>query len=156
LSSSDKDKNQFMRSYACAHRQAMLALFSDIPLHTPSQHFILFRIKEGTAAGRLPSQRELAEEMQLTPATVTATLSYMEKLSLISRETDAGDQRVNRVRITETGIALAEELRRRMNSLDELMFDGFSPEEMEQLGQYMKRLSDNLARAESIRKEEGN
>ena len=154
VSSTQQGKNRIMRTYACAHRQAMLTLFNDIPLRTPSQHYILFRIEEGSASDSLPSQKELAQEMQLTPATVTATLSYMEKLSLIRRETDRGDMRINRIRITDKGIALADELRHRMAALDELMFDGFSAEETEELGRYMHRLADNLSRVESILKEE--
>ncbi|MDO8914659.1 MAG: MarR family transcriptional regulator [Coriobacteriia bacterium] len=57
------------------------------------------------------SQRELAEMVHLAPPTVTAMLQKMEKAGLIERSDDAEDQRITRIRLTETGRALDHDLR---------------------------------------------
>lgn len=49
------------------------------------------------------TQRELAERLQLAPATVTAMLQRMEREGSIERWTDPDDQRLTRIRLTESG-----------------------------------------------------
>lgn len=49
------------------------------------------------------TQRELAEHLQIAPATLTPMLQRMEKAGSIERYVDANDQRVTRVRLTDAG-----------------------------------------------------
>ena len=82
--------------------------------------------------------------MQLAPATMTASLSYLERLGYISRQSDARDLRKNRVVITEAGTQAAEECRRSMEQLELSMFRGFSEEELASLAAFVRRMEDNL------------
>lgn len=133
-----------MRQCDCIRRQATIATFSDVPLADPSQHFMLFFIERGSDHGILPSQRDIAENMRLSPATVTASLKAMEKYGLICRTPDKADMRINRVAITNRGRTVAAECRRRMDYLEEQMFRDFSPEELMQLTRYFERMACNL------------
>lgn len=49
------------------------------------------------------TQRELAEQLQLAPATVTTMLQRMEREGSIERWTDPDDQRLTRIRLTDAG-----------------------------------------------------
>lgn len=55
------------------------------------------------------TQRELAEQLQIAPATLTTMLQRMEKAGIIERYADAADQRISRVRLTELGREKAHE-----------------------------------------------
>jgi len=57
------------------------------------------------------SQRELAEMVHVAPPTVTAMLQKMEKAGFVERWVDEDDQRITRLRLTETGRALNHDLR---------------------------------------------
>lgn len=142
-----------LREFDHTRRQASCALFSDLALQDPAQHFMLFFIARGTDEGQPRSQRELAVKLRLSPATVTATLSALEKRGLIRRTPDPADMRVKRVEITDAGRQEAQECRRRMKLLEEAMFSGFSPEELAQLNEYFSRMSRNLKALEPRKKE---
>jgi DNA-binding MarR family transcriptional regulator len=57
------------------------------------------------------SQRELAEMLHLSPPAVTTTLQKLETDGLIERTSDAADQRLTRIHLTEEGRARSEEMR---------------------------------------------
>ena len=63
------------------------------------------------AAHDAVSQRDLAEMLHLSRPTVTAMLQKMEGSGIIERWSDAEDQRLTRVRLTEHGRELDDELR---------------------------------------------
>jgi MarR family transcriptional regulator, organic hydroperoxide resistance regulator len=56
------------------------------------------------------TQRELAEHLDISKPTVSRMLGGMERAGLIERETDATDQRLTRVRLTDAGRTLADKL----------------------------------------------
>ncbi len=140
-----------LRSFDMARRQAISALFARLPLHDPAQHFALFALECAHRAGDTPSQGEIARQLQRSPATMTATLRSLEKLGLLQRRQDELDQRKNRVEITREGLEMAERCRSCMDTLEEAMFRGFSPEELEQLSGFFTRMCRNLS---GIEKEE--
>ena len=85
------------------HRRAGSYAIADIPLQDPAQHMMLVNIDRISMHGTLPSQRELAASMHLSPATVTATLKLLERSGYVRRVADDRDQRINRVALTESG-----------------------------------------------------
>ncbi len=132
------------RQFDRAKRMATDRLFSDIPLQNPAQHFMLMVIERGSR-GEIPlSQGEIAKRLQLSPATVTASLRPLEKLGLIERKPDEKDLRKNRVSITPEGIAMMKRCQELMDTLEEETFKGFSDEELTQLTGYFKRMCSNL------------
>ena len=132
------------RAVERAKRMATDRLFADIPLQNPAQHFLLFVIEHGSH-GEVPlSQGEIAKRLQLSPATVTASLRPLEKLGLIERKPDEKDLRKNRVNITPAGKAMVKRCVELMDALEEATFKGFSEEELAQLTGYFKRMCSNL------------
>ena len=94
--------------------------------------------------GELPSQKELAEIMGVSPAAVTTTLKRLEKEGYISRTITDEDNRRNEIRLTEEGAAKVVEGREIFESVDRAMFAGFTEEEMATLISFMERIDRNL------------
>src|SRR3954468_4993200 len=63
-----------------------------------------------------PTHGELAAIEQGAPPTITAVVDKLEKLGLVTRESDPSDRRVTRVRATATGIDQLDEVRNRRTS----------------------------------------
>ena len=63
-----------------------------------------------------PTHGELAAIEQVAPPTITAVVDKLEKLGLVTRETDLTDRRVTRVRATSTGIEQLDDVRNRRTS----------------------------------------
>ena len=135
-------------------RQATDALFSDIPLQNPAQHFLLFVIEQGSDQEVPLSQGDIAKALKLSPATVTASLRFLEKFDLIQRQPDEHDLRKNRVTVTTEGRAMAEKCRGAMKELTDTMFDGFTEEEKTELSGFFERMFSNLRTITKNKKEE--
>ena len=89
-------------------------------------------------------QKELAKRLRLTPATVTAALKALEKQGCIVRESEESDMRRKRIRVTEKGREVAQRSVNVFTEVDEAMYKGFSPEELEAVSGYFKRITENL------------
>ena len=83
--------------------------------------------------GRTLSQRELARALRLSPATVAVSLKNLEGKGYLLRITDEGDQRRNRVHLTEKGRNAVERGTEAFQAVEEQMLAGFSGEEKERL-----------------------
>jgi MarR family transcriptional regulator, organic hydroperoxide resistance regulator len=93
------------------------------------------------------SQRELAELMQITPATLNVMIGRMEKTGLLVRRPDESDQRVSRVYLTEQGHSVVEIIGEEMNDIEALSFAGFTEAEQESFRSLLLRMHDNLQKA---------
>lgn len=93
------------------------------------------------------SQKELADKIKITPATITVMLKRMEKSSLVTRKQDDEDQRISRVYLTEKGKEVCEELKGVMKSLNEECFSNFTDEEKILLRRLLLQVRDNLMEA---------
>ncbi|MDO4750374.1 MAG: MarR family transcriptional regulator, partial [Eubacteriales bacterium] len=96
------------------------------------------------AQNQLPTQRELALEMQLSPPTVNASVKSLERQGLIRKLPDERDLRKTRIEITQAGLETAAACRNAFALLDEAAFRGFSPEEALILNSFIRRMADNL------------
>lgn len=90
------------------------------------------------------SQKELAEKLNIRPATITVMLSRMEKTGLLIRKQDEEDQRISRVYITEKGRETCKELKKVMNILHDECFKNFTEEEKDILYKMLVKMRDNL------------
>lgn len=135
-----------LRALDHARRRAGAVVMGDTALQDPAQHMMLVNVSKMSESGSLPSQRELARAMHLSPATVTATLKLLERDGYVRRIPDADDQRINRVALTESGEALMREGMRRLDVLESVMLEGLSPEEQDTLCQCLSKMRTNLLR----------
>ena len=90
---------------------------------------------------------ELAEKLEITPATVTRMIQRMEKTGFVQRRPDVADQRVSRVYLTEAGRAVHAQLQSIRERMEVENFAGFSNEEQLMLRKFLLRIRDNLAGA---------
>ena len=90
---------------------------------------------------------ELAERLQVTPATITRMLQRMEKAGFVERRPDPEDQRISRVYLTEAGREVQSALREVLSAMAAEMLAGFSPGELGLLRRLLEGVRDNLLRA---------
>lgn len=89
-------------------------------------------------------QREIANNCNIKPATVTSLLSIMEKTELIYRKQDPKDKRVLKVFLTDKGKMAQKEVERVFNLIDMECFKGFSEQEKTETIKILNRLYANM------------
>jgi DNA-binding MarR family transcriptional regulator len=121
------------------HYHKMHQLLQDQEVY-PGQPPLLFALtrKDGQ------SQKELAEKMQITPATITVMLNRMVKTGLVERRADEKDQRVSRVYLTDKGRAAQVEVKETFKQMDARCFADFQEEDRVLLRRLMLKVYDNL------------
>ena len=130
------------------HRDIIDARVKEIGMHR-TQHRILMRLSR---CGTLPSQKELAGDLAITPAAVTCALKKIEQDGYIER-TLGQDTRYNEIKITEKGVKLVETTRRMFAEADASMFDGFTDDEMDAYIASLEKIYGNLLRIAKKEKE---
>ena len=90
------------------------------------------------------SQRELAQQLEISPPSIAVTAKKLEKMGYIRRQMDEKDNRMNILTTTEEGRELLGRTWMAFSGVDARMFDGFSIEEMKQMDGYYERLQANL------------
>lgn len=90
------------------------------------------------------SQKELAEKSKVSAATVAVSLKKLEKGGYIRRVVDERDNRYNQLCLTEKGQRIVEKSKQIFLDVDKSMFDGFSPEELEKMEEFLDRMYENL------------
>jgi len=124
------------RHHACVERR-----IGDLGIHH-SQHRMLMQLARRQED--IPSQKELAEIMGVSPAAVTVTLKKLEREGYISRSITDEDNRKNEIRITEKGLSKVVESCAVFEVTDKETFAGFTPEETALFISFLERLDSNL------------
>ena len=104
------------------------------------QPMILDFIKENNFC----TQKELADSLHISPASVATSIKRLEKSGFVKRSTDKNDVRKNRLSLTDDGLNILTEFRNICDETDKKMFKGFSEEECLLLCNYLQRLYNNL------------
>jgi MarR family transcriptional regulator for hemolysin len=94
---------------------------------------------------RPANQRQLAEAVGVTEATLTHHLNAMDRDSLITRERDATNRRVHVVALTEAGERLFLRLRSTATAFDQRLRSGITDDELRTFGAVLDRLVGNVA-----------
>ena len=92
------------------------------------------------------TQREIADRIRVTPATISATIKRMENARFVSRFSDETDARVSFVQLTDTGRACFEAATRAMDLPYGEMLEGFSESEVNQFHNFIRRMDGNMTR----------
>ena len=108
------------------HKQLIDAHVRDIVIHR-TQHRILMHL---SIKGNLPSQKELAEHLGITPAGVTCALQKLENDGYLARHL-AADNRYNEIVITDAGKDIVEKTKLIFSEVDKSMFADFDEEELD-------------------------
>lgn len=105
---------------------------------------ILFILDHHGDHGEIASQRELAQALRVSPATIATSLKSLERLGYVEKRLDDRDNRRNRVAITEKGKAAVRQCFQVCHEIDRRMMEGLSPQEKEDLDRLHRKLLDNL------------
>jgi len=90
------------------------------------------------------SQRDLAEKVHVTPATISGTLKRLERGGVIVRTGAEDDARVSLVSLSESGKALMEEAKSVFREADRMLIAGFTEDECRQALGYFGRMLENV------------
>lgn len=135
------------------HRRTMRRYFQSIGMFNGHPH-LLFLLRR--CPGITP--KELAEHMELAPATVAVSVRRLEAAGLVHRQGDDKDGRVTHLFLTPAGVEMDEACRRGRDFLIESLYKGLSPAEQDTLYDLLGKMSDNLQAAydslPEIRKDE--
>ena len=113
----------------------------EIGLHR-TQHIILMSLARQE---RIPSQKELAERLDITPAAVTGALKSIEECGYIKR-TLGQDTRYNEIEITEKGRALVNLTRQMFSEADAQVFEGLTEEDLDLFVSTLEKIQTNIER----------
>jgi MarR family transcriptional regulator, transcriptional regulator for hemolysin len=91
------------------------------------------------------AQRELADALGIEGPTMARHIDRLERDGIVSRQRDADDRRVLRVRLTEKGYELRDRLIGVSASTHEQVAAVFEPDELTQFEEYLDRLGAHAA-----------
>ena len=95
---------------------------------------------------------ELAQKTGLAKNTLTAMLGRMEEAGLVVRRASPADRRQSLIALTEKARSLRNQYEDVSQRMNEVFFQGFSPEEARALDGALDRILENLERTERILK----
>ncbi len=127
-----------------AHKRRVSEELAGRGLADLSAPWLLVTLLHAEAGGRPWSQRDVARQMELSPATVAVSLKALERDGYVARAADERDARRNRVSLTEKGREAVQLCTESFRAVDERMLLGFTPEEARQLGGFLARMAKNL------------
>ena len=121
------------------HRTLLDECAKSIGLHRTA-HMILMCLAR---MDKSPSQKELAEKHDITPAAVTGILKSLECDGYIERHAGQ-DTRYNEISITEKGREVVAHSREFFRSVDTALFAGFTDGELEAYISMLTKIQENM------------
>ncbi|MFW6677463.1 MarR family winged helix-turn-helix transcriptional regulator [Lacrimispora sp. AGF001] len=106
-----------------------------------SQHQILMMLSEHSNV----SQKEIAKRLYVSTATIAVSVKKLEKGGYITRIVDKEDNRMNQLCLTEKGRDMVSKSREYFRNVEMKMFQGFSDEDLMNMGKVLDRIYDNLS-----------
>ena len=113
---------------------------------------ILFILHNYGNRGEIASQRELAQALRVSPATIATSLKSLERLGYVEKHLDDLDNRRNRVAITEAGRQALQQCFAAFQEVNRRMMEGLTPEEQQDLNRLHRKMLDNLSAYEKCDK----
>lgn len=90
------------------------------------------------------AQRELADLMDIRPASLTDLLEKLEKDGLVNRIRDDNDRRIIRVTITDHGRQIVKQNMKARRQMEDWMFGSLSKNEIDSLQAIMQKMTSSL------------
>lgn len=106
-------------------------------------HFGQLRILEHIIKNERCTQSDIAEKLDVSPASIALSTKRLQKTGMIKKAEDNNNRRCNILTVTEKGHETVVECRRELDLFDEKMFAGTSGEERLFLTNILERLLKN-------------
>lgn len=130
------------------HRYAITTALSGMKLYRGQPEILEYLNEHGDC-----SQKELAEFLGVSPASIATSLKRMSKSGFIERTADEKDRRINRIRLTQKGNEIRLAGKAECGRVDKTMFSGFSDEEIIAFSDMLSKVAENLSPAGISEKE---
>lgn len=88
---------------------------------------------------------ELAQQLDLAPSAVSGLIDRMQKSELLERRPCSNDGRAQRAWLTEKGRERLPQLKAQTRQLNEMLNEGFSPEELETVERWLRQAHNRLS-----------
>lgn len=121
------------------HRKAMLQKSQLYGLYVGQPQILTF-IKDNPGC----TQNEIAENIGVSPASIAFSTKRLQKAGLLQKQVNSLNMRCNRLYVTPEGIETLEKFGEDFDSMNQIMFDGFSEEELHRLAEFAGRVTANL------------
>ena len=89
-------------------------------------------------------QKDIAQNCNIEPATVTSILATMERVGFVERRPNADDRRILNVYLTEKGKITQLKLQKAMYNIEKKCFKNFSEAEKKLIKSFFERMYNNL------------
>ncbi len=123
------------------HKELVDARVGSLGVHR-SQHMMLLCINRFE---KEPTQREISQKLEISPATVAVTVKKLESAGYIERNGDKADGRCNVIRISEKGKKLLEDTKEIFESIDSVTFAGLRDEEIDIFMKCLSKMQENIS-----------
>ncbi len=124
------------------HRYAISTSLSGMKLYRGQPEILEYLNEHGDC-----SQKELADFLGVSPASIATSLKRMSKAGLIERTADENDRRINRIRLTPKGDEVRTAGKNECDRVDKAMFSGFTDEEIIAFSDMLSKIAENLSPA---------
>lgn len=108
-----------------------------------SQHRLLLEIDR---IGSKMSQRDLAENLHVTPAAIAVTLKQLCEDGVVAKTMSKRDNRYNEISLTAKGKRIVKDIRDVVEKADDKAFRGFTEKELDTIIKFIERAKANLAK----------
>jgi len=146
-SQAQKNMHQLL-SVARAHKKVLSKRLETTGVYQ-SQHRLLMYLAGHTCK----SQKQIAEDMEISTATLAVSIKKLEHGGYLEKTMDASDNRLNTITITEKGRNVVEKSLQIFEEVDSLTFAGLSDDEMLTLSELLARVEKNLTTVNEEEKE---
>ncbi|MGB4440441.1 MAG: MarR family winged helix-turn-helix transcriptional regulator [Sedimentibacter sp.] len=96
------------------------------------------------------TQKEIADIMSVSPASIATSTKRLQKSGLIKKQTDEENLRKNMLSVTEKGYEISKKCRESFDEFDKKLFNGFSDEELLSAKEHLDRLISNISNNSEI------
>ncbi len=122
------------------HRCVFEKNISQLGIHHSQHHLLMYIAKKGD----VNSQKEIAEKFNITPAAVARSLKTLELEGYVTRCNTDGDNRYNKIVVTEKGKSVAEQSYKMFIDTDKALFRDFTDEDMLSFNAYLDKIQAKL------------
>ncbi len=115
---------------------------------TGTNRWVIGFMVDQQRAGKTVYQRDLEEAFGVTRSTVSKVLDLMVQKGLIERQSVAHDARLKKLVLLPKAMELSQKMRAYAEGVEKEILTGFTPQEIENLFDYIDRMKKNLGEQE--------
>ncbi len=129
-----------LRRVSLLHRYRIFTALSGLKIYRGQPDILGYLMCHGDC-----SQRELADALEVSPASIATSLKRMSRAGYIDRTADEKDRRINRLQITPLGKDAFLAGKKECDKVDKIIFNGFSKDEVVEFSAMLERIYNNLS-----------